>query len=271
MSAPPALHLDGVGVTIDGVAILADVDWSVRPGERWVVLGPNGAGKTTLVRIAALRLHPSTGTVEVLGATLGRVDIRRHRHRIGLTSAAIASALRPDIRVVDVVVTALNGALEPWWHTYGETDLVRARSLLDRFGVGHLAEHPFGTLSSGERQRTLLARALVTDPGLLLLDEPGAGLDLPGREELLAHLTALGEDPTTPPAILVTHHLEEVPPGFTHALLLRAGRVTAAGAIEEVLQAGPLSACFGLPLEVSGAGGRYSARAAGPVGSIESA
>lgn len=261
MSAAPTLVLEAVTVRIDGRAVLDAIDWIVAPGEHWVVLGPNGAGKTTLARVASLRLHPSSGTVTVLGGRLGRVDVRTHRRRIGLTSAAVADSLRPDLRALDVVVTALHGALEPWWHTYTDDDRARALRHLAQLGVAHLADHTVGTLSSGERQRVLLARALMGDPGLLLLDEPAAGLDLGGREELLAHLTALSTDPATPPTILVTHHLEEVPVGTTHALLLREGRIDAAGPIEEVLRDELLTACFGLPLAVRREQGRWSARA----------
>ncbi|QGG95126.1 ABC transporter ATP-binding protein [Actinomarinicola tropica] len=259
----PALLLSGVGVRIDGRTILHDVDWRVDAGQRWVVLGPNGAGKTTLLRIASLRLHPTTGRVEVLGGELGRIDVRRHRQRIGITSAAIAAALRAEVRTVDVVVTAARGALEPWWHTYEEAELEQAHALLADVGIGHLADHAIGTLSSGERQRALLARALMVDPGLLILDEPAAGLDLGGREALMAQLAALAADPSSPPSILVTHHLEEIPPGVTHALLLRDGAIHAAGPAAEVLTDGPVSSCFGVDVQVSASDGRFHARAVG--------
>lgn len=258
----PALELAGVGVRIDGRDILSGIDWTVTPGQHWVLLGPNGAGKTTLARIASLRLHPTVGQVTILGGTLGRIDVRRHRQRIGLTSAAVAASLRPEISALDVVVTALRGALEPWWHTYSDAERAGARAQLDRLGVGHLADHAVGTLSSGERQRVLLGRALVADPGLLLLDEPAAGLDLGGREALLGHLTALAADPATPPMILVTHHLEEIPIGVSHALLLDRGRIAAIGPVDEVLRDDVLSRTFGLPLVVGREEGRWSARAA---------
>jgi iron complex transport system ATP-binding protein len=258
----PVLRLGGVSVVRDGRAILADVDWEVRPGERWVVVGPNGSGKTTLVRVAAMALHPSAGEVDVLGERLGRVDVRRHRHRIGLASMALSDQLRPTLRAFEVVMCAKYGDLEPWWHTYDEADRARARQLLERLGAGALAERQLGTCSAGERQRILLARTLMTDPGLVLLDEPTAGLDLPGREELVASLDTLAADPDSPPVVLVTHHLEEVPPRFTHALALRDGRVAAAGPVGDVLRADVLSQTFGLPLRLARQGGRWQAWAA---------
>lgn len=258
----PVLRLEGVGLVLDGQRVLAAVDWTVRPGERWVVLGRNGSGKTSLLRIASLYQHPSVGTVEVLGEVLGRTDVRRLRTRIGVASAALADLLRPGLTALDVVVTAKHAALEPWWHTYDDADRERARGLLARVGLDGVAEQRFGTLSSGERQRTQLARTLMADPGLLLLDEPTAGLDLGGREDLVRRLGALASDPATPPTVLVTHHVEEIPPGFGHVLLLRDGEVQAAGPIDDVLRADALSACFGLPLELDRHGDRWTARAA---------
>jgi iron complex transport system ATP-binding protein len=259
--AGDALQLSRVGVVRPPATLLADIDWIVRPGERWVVLGPNGSGKTTLVRIASLYLHPSTGIVDVLGHRLGRVDVRRLRTRIGLVSPALADMLRPEITAIDAVMTAREAALEPWWHSYGPDDRRVATALLDRMGAVELADRTFGTLSSGERQRVLLARSLWGDPGLVLLDEPTAGLDLGAREDLIARLAHLADDPTTPPTVLVTHHVEEIPPGFTHALLLQAGRVQAAGPLDEVLTAEALSTLFGLPLVLDRSGGRFAARA----------
>lgn len=257
----PALRLSGVGLDRDATTILDDVDWTVGPCERWVVLGPNGSGKSSIVRIASLYLHPSRGTVDVLGHRLGRVDVRRLRNRIGYASAALGDAFRPDLVAADVVMTALNGALEPWWHTYSDADRRRARDLLESVGCGHVAERALITCSSGERQRVLVARTLMTDPGLVLLDEPTAALDLGGREELVATLDDLAADPSTPPTVLVTHHLEEIPPSFTHALLVRQGTVVAAGPIDEVIVADRLEACFDMPIEVQRRDGRLWGRA----------
>jgi iron complex transport system ATP-binding protein len=262
-SIDAALRLDQVSVVRPPATLLDRVDWIVRPGERWVVLGPNGSGKTTLMRVAALYLHPSTGSVEVLGQRLGRVDVRRLRTRIGLVSPAFADLLRPDITAVETVMSAREAALEPWWHTYGPDDRAVALGLLERTGAAGLADHAFGTLSSGERQRVLLARSLWGDPGLVLLDEPTAGLDLGAREDLVTRLAHLADDHATPPTALVTHHVEEIPPGFTHALLLRGGRVVAAGCIDDVLTADALSEVFGVALSLDRRGGRYAARASG--------
>jgi iron complex transport system ATP-binding protein len=259
-----ALRLTGVTVVRDGTTILDTLDWTVGPGERWVVLGPNGSGKTTLLRVASLYLHPTAGEVEVLGARLGRVDVRRWRTRIGLVSPAFADLLRPTVTVIDVVMSAREAALETWWHEYGPDDRAHALDLLERTGTAALADRSFGTLSSGERQRVLLARSLWGDPGIVLLDEPTAGLDLGAREDLVSRLADLAADPSTPPTVLVTHHVEEIPAGFTHALLLREARVVAQGPIGSVLTAGALSATFGLPLALDRRDGRYAARAMSP-------
>jgi iron complex transport system ATP-binding protein len=258
----PALALSGVGVRIDGRPILHDIDWQVAHDERWVVIGPNGCGKTTLLRVAGMALHPSTGEVTVLGATLGSVDVRSHRRQIGVVSAAVANALRPGIAAIDVVMTARYGALEPWWHEYTEADRARAAALLERFAIGHLADHAFGTMSSGERQRTVLARSLMTEPGLVLLDEPASGLDLGAREALLADLAALAGDPHAPPMVIVTHHLEEIPHGVTHAMLLREGHLVASGPVDSTLTSTNLSACFDQPLVVGRDEGRWRVRGA---------
>jgi iron complex transport system ATP-binding protein len=249
-----------VGVTREGHHLLDAVDWVIRPRERWVVMGANGSGKSTLVRIAALDLHPSRGEVVVLGETLGRIDVRTLRRRIGYASAALADALRPAITALDVVMTARYAALEPWWHAYGDDDRAQALERLDRLGVAPLAARPFGTLSSGERQRVLVARTLMGEVGLVLLDEPAAGLDVGGREWLVAGLDRLAADPVTPPTVLVTHHLEEIPSSFTHVLLLAAGRVLAAGPLATTLTSDALSATFGIPLVVERPGGRWAAR-----------
>jgi iron complex transport system ATP-binding protein len=258
----PALELLDVRLVRDGTALLDGIRWSVRPHERWVVLGPNGSGKTTLLRIASMYLHPSSGTVRVDGEELGRTDVRRLRTRIGLASPAFGQLLRQELTAEEVVMTGRHAALEPWWHTYDDDDRARAGALLERFGVGAHASRTVGTLSSGERQRVLLARAFSGDPVLVLLDEPTAGLDLGGREDLVARLGRAAQDPTAPPTVLVTHHVEEIPIGTTHVLLLQAGRVAALGPISEVLTAEALSATFGLPLELERRGHRWSAWAA---------
>ena len=254
-----ALRLTGVTLVHDGTTVLDGIDWKVADDERWIVLGANGSGKTSLVRIASLYLHPSSGEVEVLGGVLGRVDVRRHRARIGLASSSFGDLLRPQLAAVDIVMTAKHAALEPWWHTYDDADRARALSLLNRLGCLAFADRAFNTLSSGERQRVQLARTLMNDPGLLLLDEPTAGLDLGGREDLVARLGALAADPTTPPIVLVTHHVDEIPPAFTHVLLLRAGRTLAAGPIDDVLTSASLSDCFGLQVELRRHGPRWTA------------
>lgn len=259
--ADPVLELEDIRLIRDGRAILDGVNWSVRPGQRWIVLGRNGCGKTTLLRIASLYLHPSSGSVRVLGETLGHTDVRRLRTRIGVASAAFADTLRADLVARDIVMTAKFGALEPWWHTYGDEDRARATEMLERMGVGALADRAFATLSSGERQRVQLARTLMTDPALLLLDEPTAGLDLGGREELVAALADLAARVDAPPVVLVTHHVEEIPPGFTHVLLLKEGRALASGPLAEVLTEAQLEACYDLPLRLTREGDRWTARA----------
>jgi iron complex transport system ATP-binding protein len=260
-AAGPALRLAGVGVTRQGRDLLDGVDLAVAPDQRWVVLGPNGSGKTTLLRIASLVLFPTRGTVDVLGARIGTVDVRSLRARIGLASPAVADAVRPTITAEELVISARSGALEPWWHPARSDDRDVARSELARLDVGHLAQREFGTLSSGERQRVLVARSLVARPGLLLLDEPTAGLDLGARERLVTGLGRLASDPATPPLVLVTHHVEEIPPGTTSLLLLRDGRVLAAGDLVTTLTGEALSAAFGLTLRVRHRRGRWTATA----------
>jgi iron complex transport system ATP-binding protein len=260
VSGREVLALDGVGVRVDGRSVLTEVTWRVDDGQRWAVLGPNGSGKTTLIRIAALYLHPTVGTVRVLGETVGRLDARALRPRIGLASAALGGMVRRDVSACDMVMTARHGALEAWWHEYDDADRARALDLLARFGVGGHADQAFGTLSSGERQRVLLARTLMTEPDLILLDEPAAGLDLGGREDLVGRLGDLAQDPTAPPLVLVTHHVDELPPGLTHALVLGSAGVLAQGPIGEVLVDEVLSDAFGLPLHVHHDAGRWTAR-----------
>jgi iron complex transport system ATP-binding protein len=256
-----ALHLGDVSFVRNGNVILRDVDWSVAARDRWVVIGPNGSGKTTLLAIAGARLHPSSGTVEVLGERLGASDWRAVRARVGFVSGSLVRSLRPTLPAGEVVVTGKNGALEPWWHRYSDDDRKRARELLDAAGVAYLDTRAFGVISEGERQQVLLARVLMGDPGLLLLDEPFAGLDLGARERLLTRLGTIAGDPTTPPLVLVTHHVEEIPPGTTHALVLGPGRVVAAGPVDDALTGENLGEAFGLAVDLTRDGDRWSARA----------
>lgn len=257
------LDLQDVSIRRGTTTILNRLSWTVREGERWVVLGRNGAGKTTLLQVASGRMHPSAGTADLLGSRMGRVDVFELRPRIGLSSASLADRIPAGETVRDVVLTAAYGVTGRWRESYEELDESRAGDLLAAFGVAHLADRRFGTLSEGERKRTQIARSLMTDPELLLLDEPAAGLDLGGREELVAALAELAGDPRSPVLVLVTHHVEEIPPGFTHLLLLRDGEVHARGPLDEVLTAENLSGAFGLDLVVERTGDRWTARAAG--------
>jgi iron complex transport system ATP-binding protein len=244
-------HLSAVTLVREDRRVLDAIDWQVTAGERWVVLGRNGCGKTSLARIVALQLHPSSGTVDVLGERLGRTDVRSLRRRIGFASAALADSFRRELTAVDIVMTGREAALEPWWHPYDDTDRERALAALGRVGIRHLAHRSFGTLSSGERQRVVLARTTSMDPPLVILDEPTAGLDLAGREELVASLDALATAQPTVATVLVTHHVDEIPSSTTHALLLGAtGTVVACGAIDAALTADALSSCFELPLSL---------------------
>ena len=256
-----ALELHGVGLTRQGRDLLDDLDWTVRSAQRWILIGANGSGKTSLIRIASLYEHPTRGTVEVLGERLGRTDVRSLRRRLALVSPAMADMIRPALTGTEVVMCAKHAALEPWWHDYDDADRARARELLEAQRVGFAAQRPFASLSSGERQRVLLARALMAEPELVLLDEPTSGLDLGGREDLEDRLDAVAADPSSPPMVLVTHHVEEIPPSFSHLLALRDGRVLRQGLLPEVLDGPLLSDCFGVPLRVERhADGRWGAR-----------
>ncbi len=245
----------------EGVSVLSDINWRVEHDERWVILGPNGSGKTTLLQIAAARLWPTAGTVEVLGARLGRVDVRRLRPRVSLVSGAVTRQLRADVPARDVVASGRFGALETWWNRYTAGDWEKAERLLAAGGVAEIGDRAFGVISEGERQQVLLARALMSDPELVLLDEPFAGLDLGARERLLVQLTALASDPKNPPLVLVTHHAEEIPPGFTHGGLMRAGTLMAAGALRQTITSENVSGCFGVAVTVGCSDGRWWSRA----------
>jgi iron complex transport system ATP-binding protein len=254
--------MEGVSVVRDGHALLGDISWSVGASDRWVLLGPNGSGKTTLLRVAGSSLWPTVGVVELLGERLGRVDMRALRRRIAMVSASLARSLRPALPAFDVVLTGRHAALETWWHEYTAKDRDRARALLSEAGFGGpaFAERPFGLLSEGERQQVLLARALMAEPELVLMDEPAAGLDLGARERLLRRLASLAADPAVPPLVFVTHHLEEIPPGVTHAALLRRGRLVAAGAIDETLTSEAVSCSFDAEVVVERRDERWVAR-----------
>jgi iron complex transport system ATP-binding protein len=254
------LELADVSVRRGRATLLDGIDWTVREGDRWVVLGANGAGKTTLVQLCSAQTHPSSGRAEILGETLGAVDVFDLRPRIGFTSAAVAERIPRDELVRDVVVSASYGVLGRWREHYDELDHERAHDLLVEVGAAKLADRTFGTLSEGERKRVQIARALMTDPELLILDEPAAGLDLGGREDLVSTMSVLAMDSLSPAIVLVSHHVEEIPPGFTHALMLKDGRVVAAGPMLEVMNAETLSTTFGMSLQVSFEDGRYSAR-----------
>jgi iron complex transport system ATP-binding protein len=257
-----AAVIEFAGVTVRrGAAVLLDeIDWVVEEDERWVILGPNGAGKTTLLQVAAALIHPTTGVAAVLEEVLGTVDVFELRPRIGLTSAALGERIPRSERVRDVVVSASYGVVGRWREEYDDLDHGRADRLLGELGAAQLADRTFGTLSEGERKRVQIARALMTDPELLLLDEPAAGLDLGGREDLVATLSVLAMDPDSPATVLVSHHVEEIPPGFSHALLLREGRTVASGLLDDVLTEHNLSTTFGMPLVLDKADDRWAAR-----------
>ena len=255
------ISVDSAVVRRGRSVLLRDVTWQVELDERWVVLGPNGAGKTTLLNLVSGRMHPTSGTVDLLGERMGRVDVFELRPRIGLTTAALAAQIPVEETVANVVVTAAWGVVGRWREEYDAMDESRALALLDQLGVAHLAERTFGTLSEGERKRVQIARALMTDPELLLLDEPAAGLDLGARESLVARLSDLAYDADAPALVLVTHHVEEIPPGFTHALLLNEGGVVASGLIDEALTSENLTKAFGVKLELARNADRFTARA----------
>ncbi|MDM4763141.1 ABC transporter ATP-binding protein [Galbitalea sp. SE-J8] len=256
------LEFTDVSIVREGTPILDHVTWSVADDERWVVLGPNGAGKTSLLQLAGTVGHPTSGSVRVLDEGLGRTDVFELRPRIGFASSALARRFQRDETVLDTVMTAAYSVTGRWNEEYEDLDVRRARRVLAEWHLDHLENRLFGTLSDGEQKRVQIARAVMTDPELLLLDEPAASLDLGAREELLQLLTGYAGEPGAPAIVMVTHHVEEIPVGFTHALLLGNGRVVASGPIAEVVTAATLSDVFGLPLEVTAVDGRFSARAA---------
>jgi iron complex transport system ATP-binding protein len=257
----PAISLHAVAVRREGVVVLDGVDWEVAHGERWVVLGPNGSGKTTLLGVAGARLWPSAGAVEILGSRLGRVDVRTLRPRIALVSGSVTRQLRADLPARDVVASGRYAALETWWHAYTQEDWRRADELLAAGGVAAIADRPFGVISEGERQQVLLARALMGSPELLLLDEPAAGLDLGARETLVKKLGELASGQDSPTLVMVTHHCEEIPTGFTHAALIRRGALLASGRLDDVVTSELVSRCFDVDVAVGRDHGRWWSRA----------
>ncbi len=257
------VRMAGVGVRRGVTSLLADVELVVREGERWVVMGPNGAGKTTLLLLASGRMFPTTGEVELLEETMGAVDLAELKPRIGWASSAMFGDIPAGEAVADVVMTGAWAVSGRWREEYDDGDRMRAAGLLAQWGMDHLARRTFGTLSEGERKRALIARALMSDPELLLLDEPGAGLDLGGREDLVERMGSLAADPQAPTQIVVTHHVEEIPTGFTHLLLLRGGRTVASGELSTTMTDANLSEAFGMGIAVLHDGGRWFARRAG--------
>jgi iron complex transport system ATP-binding protein len=249
-----------VGVRRGSTYLLSDVDFEVSEGDRWVVIGPNGAGKTTIMLIASGRMFPTTGEVEVLGELMGAVDMNEVKPRIGWASSAIANEIPRGESVLNVVMTGAYAVTGRWREEYEAADHARAEGLVAAWGLDSLVDRTFGTLSEGERKRALIARSLMSDPELLLLDEPGAGLDLGGREDLVERMHRLAIDPLAPTQIVVTHHVEEIPAGFTHALLLRGGRVVNSGPLTDVLTDANLTTTFDMPITVQYDEGRWYAR-----------
>ena len=268
MSTAPAFDLRDIAVwrwDADAAVrrpILDRISWQGRAGELWALLGPNGAGKTTLLTVLGAVEFPSSGTVDILGERLGRADVFRVRERIGFVDARLGRRFAPALTVAEVVRTGATGTIGLFEERLAPANQERASTLLDSMGIAHLADRRFAVCSHGERTRTLIARALVARPQLLLLDEPGSGLDLGGRETLLAALGQVVADADELAVVLTTHHLEELPPETTHALLLRDGAVIASGSADEALTAGSLSACFGLDVQVARTNGRWHATAA---------
>lgn len=256
------IDFEDVALRRSGNTLVGPITWKVELDERWVILGPNGAGKTSLMRMAAAQTHPSSGSAFLLGEQVGRTEMRELTTRIGVTSALLGERIPDDERVSDLVISAGYSVLGRWKEEYDQVDREQALETLESMGAEHLADRTFGTLSEGERKRVLVARALMINPELLLLDEPAAGLDLGGREELVARLEVLASDPDAPAIVLVTHHVEEIPNGFTHAMLLKEGAVVAQGLIEDVVTSENLSSAFSQSIVLTNTGGRFFARRA---------
>ena len=258
---PQVLEFSDVVVRRNARNIVDHLDWSVEDDQRWVILGPNGAGKTTLLQLADTLVHPTSGRVTILGEQLGRTDVFELRPRIGFASSAMARRVPAEETVLNVVLTAAYSVVGRWNEAYEDIDERRALRVLAEWRLDHLADRTFGTLSDGEQKRVQIARAIMTDPELLLLDEPAASLDLGAREELLILLGGYAQAPTTPAMVMVTHHVEEIPVGFTHVLLLRDGRVVSAGPLAEALTSENITEDFGVPITLTADAGRYTARA----------
>ena len=257
----PVLNLQNVSVVRDGKTILGPLDWRVNENERWVILGPNGAGKSTLFALCSTQMHPTTGTVEILGSKLGAVDVFEVRPRIGFMGSTLVNLFPEDEKVIDIVLTAAYAMLGRWNESYELWDESRAQGLLTTLGVRELAQRSFSTLSEGEKKRVLISRSLMSDPEILLLDEPASGLDLGGREDLLNRFDLLAVDPYAPVTLIITHHIEEIPAGSTHALLLKSGKIVGSGPIATVVTSENLSVAYDMPIGVSVANNRYSANA----------
>lgn len=261
MGTHSVIELNHVTVNRNEKPVLRDVTWSVQPDERWVILGPNGAGKTTLLQIAAAALHPSAGEVVILGETLGASDLSQLRPLLGFASSSLARRIPRTENVLDVVMTAAYAVTGRWNEEYEDIDERRARRVLSEWRLDHLADRRFGTLSDGEQKRVQIARSVMTDPEILLLDEPAASLDLGGREEVLSLLGGFASDPASPAIVMVTHHVEEIPRGFNRALLLKEGSIVSQGTLDDVVTSDALSETFGIPLDLTRDSGRFAAHA----------
>lgn len=253
--------LDNVGFVRDGRAILSDISWTIDQSERWVIVGPNGAGKTTLLGMLASFVQPSRGSVTVLGEQLGKTDVFELRPRVGFASSDMARRIPDNETVTDAVLTAAWGVTGRWQEAYEDIDVRRATRVLSEWRLDHLASHFVGTLSDGERKRVQIARAVMTDPELLLLDEPAGSLDVGAREDVIEMLDHFSSEPTSPAMVMVTHHVEEIPAGFTHLLVLQDGKIIAKGPIAETLTGDVMSEAFGRPLSITHNNGRYQATA----------
>ena len=253
--------LDNVGFVRDGRAILSDISWTIDQSERWVIVGPNGAGKTTLLGMLASFVQPSRGSVAVLGEQLGKTDVFELRPRVGFASSDMARRIPDNETVTDAVLTAAWGVTGRWQEAYEDIDVRRATRVLSEWRLDHLASHFVGTLSDGERKRVQIARAVMTDPELLLLDEPAGSLDVGAREDVIEMLDHFSSEPTSPAMVMVTHHVEEIPAGFTHLLVLQDGKIIAKGPIAETLTGDVMSEAFGRPLSITHNNGRYQATA----------